>query len=51
MTKSKLMIRMNSTLTFEQREYVRKQAYLADKNMSWVIRKLIDEKIKKENNE
>ena len=37
---------MNSTLTFEQREYVRKQAYLADKNMSWVIRKMINEKMK-----
>ena len=42
------MIRMNSTLTFKHREYLRKQAYLSDKNMSWVIRKLIDEKIEKD---
>lgn len=38
---------MNITITPKQREYLRKQAYLADKNMSWVVRKMIDKKIKK----
>ena len=40
------IIRMNITVTPKQREYIRKQAYLADKNMSWVIRKMINEKLK-----
>ena len=40
-------IRMNITIAPKHREYLRKEAFLADKNMSWVVRKMIDEKIKK----
>lgn len=47
--KSKI-IRMNITITPKQRGYLRKQAYLADKNMSWIVRRMINENLEKEKN-